>query len=133
MTYQANPRLAERAGETIGWLTTVTPKNRPAPRPVWFVLDGDDIVVFSQPDTAKVRHIAANPAVSFNLNSNPTGQDILVISGTASTEPGKPSEVPEYLTKYQPSFARIGFTDTAAFDASYSVRIRIVPERSWGF
>src|SRR2546430_1132602 len=91
-TDMATPKLADRAAEPIGWLTTVTPKGRPAPRPVWFVLDGDDIVLFSQPGTAKLRHIEANPAVSFHLNSDEHGGSILVVSGKAHVEDGKASE-----------------------------------------
>jgi PPOX class probable F420-dependent enzyme len=127
------PRLVDRAGEPIGWLTTVTPKGRPAPRPVWFVLDGDDILVFSQPGTAKLRHIEANPEVTLNLNSDENGGSILVVNGKARIEEGKASEAPGYLDKYGSHYEGIGFTTPEAFDAEYSVRIRVVPERSWGF
>ncbi|MFI5607295.1 TIGR03667 family PPOX class F420-dependent oxidoreductase [Amycolatopsis sp. NPDC051903] len=133
MAYTPDPKLIDRAAEPVAWLTTITPKGRPAPRPVWFVLDGDDIVVFSQPDTAKLRHIAANPEVSFHLNSDEHGGSILVVNGRAQVEEGKASDAPGYLDKYQSRFAGIGFADAAGFDASYSVRLRIVPERSWGF
>jgi PPOX class probable F420-dependent enzyme len=132
MAYDGS-KLAARAGENIGWLTTVTPKGRPAPRPVWFVLDGDDIIVFSQPDTAKLKHIEANPEVSFNLHTDDNGGEVLVINGRARVEPGKASEAPGYLDKYEPLYAGIGFPTADAFDQSYSVRVRIVPERSWGF
>ena len=128
----AQPKLADRAGEPIAWLTTVTPKGRPAPRPVWFVLDGEDIVVFSEPGTAKLRHIEANPDVSFHLNSDEHGGSILVVSGKAHVEAGKASEAPGYLDKYGSHYAAIGLT-ADGFDAKYSVRIRVVPERSWGF
>lgn len=129
----AKPQLADRAAEKIGWLTTVTPSGRPAPKPVWFVLEGDDIVLFSQPGTAKLKHIEANPEVSFHFNSNENGGAILVVYGKAHVEEGKASEAPGYLEKYQPSYAGIGFPTADAFDESYSVRIRVVPERSWGF
>jgi len=128
----AQPNLADRAGEPIAWLTTVTPKGRPAPRPVWFVLDGEDIVVFSEPGTAKLRHIEANPDVSFHLNSDEHGGSILVVNGKAHVEAGKASEAPGYLDKYGSRYAAIGLT-AEGFDAKYSVRIRVVPERSWGF
>jgi PPOX class probable F420-dependent enzyme len=128
----AQPKLADRAGETIAWLTTVTPKGRPAPRPVWFVLDGEDIVVFSEPGTAKLRHIEANPDVSFHLNSDTHGGSILVVTGKAHVEAGKASEAPGYLDKYGSHYAAIGLT-AEEFDAKYSVRVRVVPERSWGF
>lgn len=129
----APPKLGDRAGEPIGWLTTVTPKGRPAPRPVWFVLDGDDIVLFSEPGTAKLRHIEANPEVSFHFNSDEHGGSVLVVNGTAHVEEGKASDAPGYVDKYGSHFAGIGHETPAAFDAAYSVRIRVVPERSWGF
>jgi PPOX class probable F420-dependent enzyme len=129
----AEPNLAGRAAEPIAWLTTVTPKGRPAPRPVWFVLEGDDIVLFSRPGTAKLRHIEANPEVSFHLNSDEHGGSILVVNGKAHVEAGKASDAPGYVDKYGSSYAVIGFETPEAFDAAYSVRIRVVPERSWGF
>jgi PPOX class probable F420-dependent enzyme len=128
----ATPKLSDRADENIAWLTTVTPKGRPAPRPVWFVLDGDDIVLFSEPGTAKLRHIAANPQVSFHLNSDEHGGSVLVVTGTAHVEEGKASEAPGYLDKYGSHYAAIGVT-ADGFDTKYSVRIRVVPERSWGW
>ncbi|GLY35998.1 PPOX class F420-dependent oxidoreductase [Amycolatopsis sp. NBRC 101858] len=129
----AEPKLADRAAEKIGWLTTVTPKGRPAPRPVWFVLDGDDILVFSKPDTAKLRHLEANPEVSFHLNGNEGGGAILVVNGKAQVDEGKASEAPGYVDKYGASYDAIGFATPEAFDAEYSVRIRVVPDRSWGW
>jgi PPOX class probable F420-dependent enzyme len=90
-------------------------------------------VVFSQPGTAKLRHIEANSEVSFHLNSDEHGGAILVVNGKAHVEEGKASEAPGYLDKYASHYAGIGFKTPEAFDAEYSVRIRMVPERSWGF
>ncbi|MET8850036.1 TIGR03667 family PPOX class F420-dependent oxidoreductase [Amycolatopsis sp. NPDC004625] len=128
----ATPKLSDRADEKIAWLTTVTPKGRPAPRPVWFVLEGDDIVLFSEPGTAKLRHIEANPDVSFHLNSDVHGGSVLVVTGTAHVEAGKASEAPGYVDKYGSHYAGIGLT-ADGFDTKYSVRIRVVPDRTWGF
>jgi PPOX class probable F420-dependent enzyme len=100
---------------------------------VWFVLDGDDVLVFSKPDTAKLRHIAANPEVSLHLNGDDHGGHILVVNGTAQVDEAKASEAPGYLDKYSSFYARIGFETPEAFDAEYSVRIRVVPKRTWGW
>lgn len=134
MPDEPDPKLAERAGESVAWLTTVTPKNRPAPRPVWFVLAGNDIIVFSSGEAAKVRHIRANPDVSFHFNTNPGGGDVLVVSGTAELlDPSaKASTTPGYLDKYADQIPAIGL-DVAGFDATYDTGIRIRPARSWSF
>jgi PPOX class probable F420-dependent enzyme len=47
--------------ETIIWLTTVGSDLTPQPRPVWFVPDGEDVLIYSQPKAAKVAHIRNHP------------------------------------------------------------------------
>ena len=39
--------------EQIIWLTTVDGHLAPQPRPVWFHWDGETLLIFSQPHTAK--------------------------------------------------------------------------------
>ena len=46
----------------VVWLTTVTDSGTPAPWPVWFVADGDDLLVFSEPTTKRVHNIGQRPA-----------------------------------------------------------------------
>jgi hypothetical protein len=52
-------------------LTTITDRGVPAPNPVWFVPDGDDLVVFSSPHARKVRNIEQRPTVTVHFNSDP--------------------------------------------------------------
>ena len=56
--------------DEVAWLTTVTDTGAPAPYPVWFVVDGGDIVVFSQP-RAGVHNIGQRPGgvVALQLGS----------------------------------------------------------------
>lgn len=120
---RAERRLHE---EKLVWLTTVDSKGTPQPIPVWFLWDGaDSIVVYSRPDTPKLRAIASNPRVSLNLDGNGTGGDIVVAVGEASVSDDPPSdEVPEYVEKYLPLIERTGWTP-ASFAADYSVPIRV--------
>ena len=112
------------------WLTTVTDTGAPAPYPVWFVVDGDDVVVFSEPSTRRVRNIAQRPVVSLHFNSDPHGGDVWVLTGRASTTPGVvPSGAPGYVDKYATSIGRDLQTTVAAIDATYNTEIRIRPER----
>ncbi|TCO50664.1 PPOX class probable F420-dependent enzyme [Actinocrispum wychmicini] len=127
-------QLKRHLSDTVAWLTTTSPTGRPSPRPVWFVLDGEDFLVFSEAGKAKLKHIETNPRVALHFNSAPDGQDVLVISGRAEQTDSAlvPSTAPGYLDKYERHYARIGF-DRDRFDRSYSVGIRITPVRSWGF
>ncbi len=119
------------AGDQIVWLTTVTPSGRPAPRPVWFLWNGTDVVIYSAPEVAKLRHIAANSHVALNFNSTPGGGDVVVISGQAEVVPGAPlpSAVPEMLAKYKDTIAAMGHAPE--WYDSYSTAIRVTLERGW--
>jgi PPOX class probable F420-dependent enzyme len=117
--------------DAIAWLTTVTPSGKPAPRPVWFVWDGATITIYSQPNVAKLRHIAANPQVSVNFNSGATGGDIVVISGTAELVAGAPlpSEFPGMASKYADLIQAMGY-ETEWYN-TYSEAIRVTPASAW--
>lgn len=133
MTFEITDQVRRRAGEDVAWLSTVTPSGKPVPRPIWFVLDGDSYLVFSQPAAAKVRHIEANPNVTLHFNSGTGGSDVLVVVGTATVEDGlRPSAAPGYLDKYESHYPSVGF-DRDGFDGEYSAAIRITPTRSWGW
>ena len=60
--------------ERVVWLTTVSRDGTPQPRPVWFFWDGQSVVIYSEPDTYKVRHIRRNPRVSLHFNTRRRGQ-----------------------------------------------------------
>ncbi len=55
----------------IARMTTVGPDGYPHSVPVWFMLDGDDIVIISVRDTCKVRHIARNPKGAVVIGGEP--------------------------------------------------------------
>ena len=59
---QEEPAHAAAAGrlqaEPIIWLTTVAKSGTPAPKPVWYLWHDGQILVSSQPRTAKVQHVA---------------------------------------------------------------------------
>ena len=73
-----NRRLRE---EKIIWLTTVDSENTPQPRPVWFQWDRETVLIFSQQNKAKLRHISHNPRVSLNFNTDGDGGDVAVLIG----------------------------------------------------
>ncbi len=46
--------------------------------PVWFGLDGDDIIVFGYRNTRKVDYIKANPKGSVQIGGDPAGNGYLI-------------------------------------------------------
>jgi PPOX class probable F420-dependent enzyme len=118
-------------GDEIVWLTTVTPSGRPAPRPVWFIWNGTEVIIYSQPDVAKLKHIAGNSHVSLNFNSSPGGGDVVVLSGRAEVvkDAPLPSQVPVLVDKYQETITAMGYTKE--WYDPYNVAIRVTLDRSW--
>lgn len=122
-------RVARRlAEERIAWLTTIDSNGIPQPRPVWFLWNGGTFLVYSRPGTAKLRHIAERPQVALHLDGDGQGGDIVVFTGHAEIDQSAPpaDQVPAYVMKYQPGFARIRMTP-AEFARSYSVALRVTP------
>jgi PPOX class probable F420-dependent enzyme len=120
--------------EAIIWLTTVRADGTPQPSPVWFVWDGTELLIYSQPKTQKLRNIARNPRVSLHFDGNGTGGDIVIITGTARLAPDAPpaDALPAYTTKYGERIKGIGM-EPRHFALGYSVAIRVMPESLRGF
>ena len=120
--------------EVICWLTTIRPDGTPVPVPVWFLWDGSSIVIFSQPETGKIRNLAHSPRAAVNLNSSPGGGEIVVLRGEAHVDRSiAPADAtPAYLEKYHAEIAGLGMTP-ASFALDYSVPIRFAPEKITGF
>jgi PPOX class probable F420-dependent enzyme len=120
--------------EQIGWLTTMGPDGTPQPSPIWFLWDGETALVYSQPKTPKLRHIAANPRVSLHLDGNGRGGDIVILTGDARIDDATPpaNDLPAYVTKYADGIQGIGHTPES-FAQAYSVPIRFTPSKLRGF
>lgn len=132
MAFELTKKIEKHlVNDAIAWLTTVTPGGRPAPRPVWFLWDGSAITVYSQPNAAKLKHIAANDQVSLHFNSTPDGGDVVVISGRAEIlgDAPLPSALPELVGKYRTRIEAMG--NPPEWYDSYDTAIRITPARAW--
>lgn len=114
--------------ETIIWLTTVGSDGTPQPRPVWFVPDGEHVLIYSRPGVAKVAHLRSHPQVALHFNADQWGSDetVIVLTGIASLDAEKRSatEVAAYVKKYKDDMAELGMTPEE-FAAQYSQPIRI--------
>ncbi len=127
----ANRRLRQ---EKVIWFTTVDSRNTPQPRPVWFHWDGETVLIFSERNKAKLRHIPGNPRVALNFNTDEDGGDVVVLIGEARIldEPPDPNRVKTYLRKYREGIKDLGMTIKEFTDA-YAVPILVTPQAMRGF
>lgn len=119
--------------ELIYWLATVDPDGTPQPSPVWALWDGETFLIYSQPDTPKLRNVASRPRVALHLDGDGRGGDIVIVTGDARIVSDAPpaDRVPEYIAKYGEGIRRIGMTPES-FARAYSVAVRVTPARLRG-
>jgi PPOX class probable F420-dependent enzyme len=124
-------RLAE---ELVIWLVTTGDDGTPQPSPVWFVREGDTLLLYSKPRAPKVRNIRARPRVAVHFNTDAYGDDMVIFTGSAQVEEGAPPahQHPAYSAKYNPRIPGIGMTPEQ-FAAEYAVPIRVWLEKLRGY
>jgi PPOX class probable F420-dependent enzyme len=130
MTAELAPKVYQRLeSDRYAWLTTVAKSGQPVPRLVGFVLDGTELTVYSMPGSAKVKHIAANPRVSLNLDSH--GGDGVAVGGTARVDSvgTSPLADEQYQAKYGQYSKGMGITKE--FLSAFNVRLKISIDRVW--
>jgi PPOX class probable F420-dependent enzyme len=116
--------------ELIGWVTTVNPDGQPQSSPIWFLWRGDDVVMYSHHRAHRNANVEAAPLVSFTLDTDPDGDDVVSMEGTARIDRSLPpaTAVPAYLAKYDHMIERYGWT-REWFANAYPVPIVITPTR----
>jgi PPOX class probable F420-dependent enzyme len=119
--------------ELIYWLATTGSDGTPQPSPVWGLWDGETFLIYSKPDTPKLRNIASRPAVALHLDGDGKGGDIVIVTGEARIDREAPpaDHLPEYIAKYRGGIRRIGMTPES-FARAYSVAVRVTPRHLRG-
>ncbi len=122
--------LRQLADEPVIWLATVRQDGQPQVVPVWFLWDGERILIYSLPNSQKVRNIRHNPRVSLHFNSDPWAEHVTRFDGRAEIVPDAPpaDRVPAYLQKYREGIAELDMTPEQ-FAAEYRTLIRVHVDR----
>ena len=124
-------RLEEEAHT---WMTTVRPDGTPQSSLVWFLWDGEEMLIYSR-ESSRVRNLEENPRVSLNFNSNDRGGAVATFTADAAIDrtraPAFQNEA--YVAKYAAHIPRIGKTPES-FSEAYPVPIvaRLRSMRAWG-
>lgn len=114
----------------IAWLTTVRRDGQPVTVPVWFLLQEDEtFLLYSQPESAKFRNIAANSKVSLALDVCDLGRNIVRLEGTAApVDDSSRTLQPAYLAKYTERIAAL-FESPEKFAEQFSRQLIITPTK----
>lgn len=79
-------------------LATRRPDGRPHAAPIWYDLDGDDIVFNTGADTVKGRNLRHDPRVSLVVQDDRVPFSFVMVEGTASTS-DDPDEVRRWAAR----------------------------------
>jgi PPOX class probable F420-dependent enzyme len=122
--------LGRLANEEIGWLTTVNPDGQPQTSPIWFLWRDGKVVVYSHVRAPRNANIEANPHVSFNLNTDEGGDNVVTMEGEAVIDLSLPpcSADPDFQARYLRRIEGYGWTPEW-HAAHYPVPIVITPTR----
>ncbi len=82
-------------GTRTGKLATVRADGSPHVAPIWFLLDGDDLVLTTGADTAKGRNLRRDPRVAISVDDERPPFAFCVVFGTAAL-----SEDPDELLRW---------------------------------
>ena len=129
-------RVARRLrDEPAAWLTVVDAGGTPQPTPIWFLWDGESVLIYSDGRAKRLAHLRANPRVALHLDSNGAGGDIVVLTGEIAEAPDEPAapDNPAYLAKYGTMIAGGGWGTPEVFAETFSVALRFRPRRVRGY
>ncbi len=109
------------------WLATTAPDSAPHAVPVWGVMVGEVLHLFTSRTSRKARNVAAEPRVVVHL---PDAEDVLLVEGTLR-DVGSPAEVPEVVAAFAAKYTAPG--DQAylpGVDRGVDVVYALVPSRA---
>ncbi len=121
--------------ERVVWLSTVDEDGFPHIVPVWYVWDGEAIVIFSKPGARKVRSMLRQPRVALALGEPLDDFDVQLVEGHAEVLPARTRELladagigREHARKYAAELFRLGIS-REEYEATYSAVVRVLPTR----
>jgi hypothetical protein len=87
------------AGTRTAKVATVSRDARPSVVPVWFDLDGDELVFETSERSAKARNIQANPHVAVSVDDESFPFAFVSVRGRASVQHLSPEELLPWTTR----------------------------------
>jgi hypothetical protein len=113
---------------TIARFSTVRPDGYPHTVPVWFMLDDEDLLVFSLHDTRKVKNALAHPKGCLSVGGDPAGSPGYLIDGDLLVEADPDHVMAARITRHYESPEKAE-EDLQAWRDEIFVTLRLKPRR----
>lgn len=112
------------------WFTTVREDGMPQPTPVWFIVEGDEFLIYSMPNAQKVKNLRANPHAALAFTDRDDAETFVVVQGECRIVE-EPAPFPQaYLDKYLEPMREINFTpEGMAKEFSTRIYVRLTHSR----
>ena len=125
----ANPKFVEiLQGPYTGVLTTLFADGSPQSTPLWFLLDGDDILFSTTAGKQKLRNIARDPRATFAVYNPINDMSYVEVRGTIVVTEDPTANTRDRIVQ------KHGYADGSAFDAPGTQRftLRLTPTKIIG-
>jgi PPOX class probable F420-dependent enzyme len=120
--------------DIVEWWTTVARDGTPQTSVISFLWDAGTILFHSRPNTWKLQNLVTNQRVSFHLNCDEIGNQMVAIESDARVDEDAPKSnaLPAYLAKDPEPYRRRGMdAGNTADQFPVAVRIRPTRIRAW--
>jgi PPOX class probable F420-dependent enzyme len=115
-------------GSRTGRLATASPTGEPHVAPVWFLIDGEDLVFTTHEDTIKGRNLRANPRAALTVDVSEYPYDFVVVRGAVSLD-GHAPDLPAWTTRlaerYVPARRAREYGERNAVEGEMLCRLRM--------
>lgn len=117
--------------DPIAWLTTVDESSIAQPNPVWFLWDGESILVYNMAKARRLVDIGRRPEVTIHLDDYGRDGDAVILIGAAEIVPHEPpaDQHPAFLEKYRHRMD----VSPDKWARTFPVALRIRPARFRGY
>ena len=125
----ANPKFVEiLLGPYTGVLTTLFADGSPQSTPLWFLLDGDDILFSTTAGKQKLRNIARDPRATFAVYNPTNDMSYVEVRGNIVVTEDPTANTRDRIVQ------KHGYADGSAFDAPGTQRLtlRLTPTKIIG-
>jgi PPOX class probable F420-dependent enzyme len=115
-------------GSRTGRLATASPTGQPHVAPVWFLVDGEDLVFSTGEQTVKGRNLRANPRAALTVDVSEYPYDFVVVRGPVSLD-GHAPDLLAWTTRlaerYVPARRAREYGERNAVDGEMLCRLRM--------